>query len=1111
MSLLVSIIVFLGLYMLISKVLIPAIEKREFQTKFQELTKIGWLAAAAYTRKFSLIALFTYGGLWIVIALISLLAKVFHNSLGLLNGLSATLMYLNQIVDVLNDTKTFWILLLLSAIALLLFVQYNRKNALRVYEKLKGDGEKNALEPLEPNVAMNKTNEELLLVQAEYQDVLAINPGELSPQEQKKRTDYLSILSSLIPLLQFRYKDLDIRRRIFPELTKTTAKKENEEEKHQSHFFTKFLTFFTSQGIVNTIGKTSSFISNIGVVFLLLSFLGASGAMLSERLDIGAAHIANIALEHKRNELKEIIKVNEAPEEQEWTEEDEEVAENMARHFELAVAGAFTAHLSANVLPRAVAYRLTSNAVRTNILRSYVQLDDGVKLRDGYTVVEEGQFFTGDDPDLIRSKKFSKTYANAGFSDKAETEVGKYFKEKFKSQAKKTSPEVWKATKAKWQQTVKSFSTTASPKDVLSVMFDESLRGLFNSDQSAALDEVIAKSTTRKVASSTLKNVVDYKIEQFTANVFSNASTEEVIQKVKNTTTTAEKYVKYMAEDFVLPDFNNSTNTMQNYQVTLNHEALSKHQEETSRKAISELESFMGTNANRNTSSLDEALLEFRNIFPGQEGMENASRISGNVADDVAMIAEDGISSPGGGGGGGGGGLSTDSRGSNSRGGSSRSAASMPTVRSRSFGMLRGFRRIGGVLIGHNPDNGTDPIANFTDINWIDKGSSLEIFLHTKSGKRLSAGTYSKATINQALAYAADGRSIAATMIKAAPVPFFKILVHPALVNTDLGCRIIGLDRLVDQYASSSEDIVIENALNAFRFQNSLYEYACMKLISSNESISPTDKLAIISQVIQFEKELELEWKLINQLLQGGAVFEKPEASHIAAKPMYFNQTVVQALSESMLNSKGDFRRFIRNMGVHELTIYDISDILKVQTEEWSGVRETEYQVDNSLSFLRPSAGQNFNLFPFEFIRQIVYNPIAYEDDDAAEQSDENPWEFPELKKYGTIEKLVWKGINSNPKDRALFEEAKSFTLAQRLFRTAINGQLGYEFPIDKLVLLAKITKPYLLKTETPTWNYNDFSDMMQRRRLGEKEVEAYDKLLKAQDVKSRKNLQPCN
>jgi len=54
--------------------------------------------------------------------------------------------------------------------------------------------------------------------------------------------------------------------------------------------------------------------------------------------------------------------------------------------------------------------------------------------------------------------------------------------------------------------------------------------------------------------------------------------------------------------------------------------------------------------------------------------------------------------------------------------------------------------------------------------------------------------------VGQALAYAADGRPLAATMVTAKPLLELKILVHAALIDTGLGRRITELDRFVDEF-----------------------------------------------------------------------------------------------------------------------------------------------------------------------------------------------------------------------------------------------------------------------------------------------------------------------
>jgi hypothetical protein len=125
-------------------------------------------------------------------------------------------------------------------------------------------------------------------------------------------------------------------------------------------------------------------------------------------------------------------------------------------------------------------------------------------------------------------------------------------------------------------------------------------------------------------------------------------------------------------------------------------------------------------------------------------------------------------------------------------------------ARSRSFARLRGFSRIGGVLIGRDPDAAPDePPLDVRDLRWERSAENPRLWrfkLIHGDGKETTSRYFHDDLLFRALAYAADGRPVGVTMVSASPLWDLKILVHPALLDSGLGQRIIDLDRFVDQF-----------------------------------------------------------------------------------------------------------------------------------------------------------------------------------------------------------------------------------------------------------------------------------------------------------------------
>ena len=141
----------------------------------------------------------------------------------------------------------------------------------------------------------------------------------------------------------------------------------------------------------------------------------------------------------------------------------------------------------------------------------------------------------------------------------------------------------------------------------------------------------------------------------------------------------------------------------------------------------------------------------------------------------------------------------------------SETPAQAKVDRARSYSQLRGFARVGGVLIGRDPEPETAVAKiDLTEFRFFisdPPDSALRIELEHSDGTAVTLGPYDPAIVHFALAYAADGRPTTVTMITAEPLHDLKILLHPALVDTGLGCRAIRLDQFVDEFGLSDSSV----------------------------------------------------------------------------------------------------------------------------------------------------------------------------------------------------------------------------------------------------------------------------------------------------------------
>ena len=197
-----------------------------------------------------------------------------------------------------------------------------------------------------------------------------------------------------------------------------------------------------------------------------------------------------------------------------------------------------------------------------------------------------------------------------------------------------------------------------------------------------------------------------------------------------------------------------------------------------------------------------EVLASYSSIFPGIPG-QKARSLQAEVSRLLAPPgAGDGGTPPGGGS-------------PPGRGGGDAVPQWSPSIdssirRARSYKALRSFARVGGVLIGRPPeDDAKGSSLNLTGFDFSissDSDPVLTLSLRHADGTDVTLGPYDPAIAHFALAYAADGRPTTVTMVKADPLFDLKILLHPALVDTGLGCRAIRLDQFADKFGDASAE-----------------------------------------------------------------------------------------------------------------------------------------------------------------------------------------------------------------------------------------------------------------------------------------------------------------
>jgi hypothetical protein len=312
-----------------------------------------------------------------------------------------------------------------------------------------------------------------------------------------------------------------------------------------------------------------------------------------------------------------------------------------------------------------------------------------------------------------------------------------------------------------------------------------------------------------------------------------------------------------------------------------------------------------------------------------------------------------------------------------------------------------------------------------------------------------------------------------------------QVLLHPALVDTALGCE----SRLIDQF--------VDAATGGAKFRN-----------AAEQLVSDQSALYTIAWGIQFERldappfatsdATEANWltdlrKIVPDILKNQDIklaaeravasrsdWSDSDRSPMTTKTTFYDKALVEQVSQCLRQS-GDLEHVETCLRSQE-----ISEDYRA-TEKWlapppqvrpeSGVREQPYEVDKDLSFLDLGADHRDALWPFDFMLQETFESPPFFSEKFANGEfafDEDPFEFPAIK--GLIHSAVATALRHDNLDipdagRAL-DDMREFAVLQRFFRLALNGKLGASFPLSKLVDLGRIAPQNpVSNVRTLRWN----------------------------------------
>lgn len=464
--------------------------------------------------------------------------------------------------------------------------------------------------------------------------------------------------------------------------------------------------------------------------------------------------------------------------------------------------------------------------------------------------------------------------------------------------------------------------------------------------------------------------------------------------------------------------------------------------------------------------AMREQLSGYEHLFPGR---------TSNAAPDE-LLDNFPTSTGGGGGGGGGGGSKQANAGEGGHNPHSSTRSGHEFSRSRATSMHTASRsfRVRGVLIGHEPLG--EPL-DVTDVRWqlippSPGQSSTRVQLSLRVASKAdqlprwqSLGSVDAGVLNQALRYAAD-RRVVATTITAGDGKVFQRLtsLHPVLVDTPLGCRIIEADRFIDTFS--------------FRPDASAALPAFAQLVRDRERMGSLLSLMGLAEVIAAQHEascpVDVVRKGIEQRRLKSLDFSAPMADAI--------ERFLQSKEKDGGGGTAMIRRAMRCAGPSSENtarcLCKQADAMAAQARYWfpedhtSQVRERAVHLSADLKWLAPSPDRLGHLDLW------VHTTFALRSDQTgeADESTASALDFPQASldalrsTVRTRLPTYLRNQLASPGYDAFMAPLEEFVLMQRLMRAAFQGALGPDFPLARLIELEKQTRRYVARQPTIRW-----------------------------------------
>lgn len=858
------------------------------------------------------------------------------------------------------------------------------------------------------------------------------------------------IREQIIAELDYLYKNLDfldVQRRLNIEI-------DPEEVQHAKpkNFMGKLNIFFISRGLMSNIRGLSKFMFSASVLLLIPSMMVAASPVINEivekkyyELDDKLVQLEiKVSLEDSRQKWEQLLKPEK--DNNEISSDDEKILDELAREFESeTIYVRSAAQLGIQAANLATRVSIKNHGVKKGILTAVA------KNKSNTIVIDRSNFQTTQPitHEILRAQDHINT------SQVPVTEFGKKFRGDLETIAKDNKT-LWKNIKQKASTHAKSYQKVASLREIKGMMVSNVLGNTMNSIN---IDSEFGKQIQggiSNISSDAANRIYEIESKRYMTALVKSESLQAVKESLQSAeyrsyTKSEQRYIKQGLQS--LPSDNHLYSSLENYPPSIERIPHSNIDFKSSQDTLVKLAS-LDSNGRIHPAAF-EAMSNFNDYFPAYQGAENNTPKSNALKNSGNGFNK--------------------SKSSNQ----SKTQSQRNFVRARSYASLKGYSRVGGVLIGREPEKSNDDL-NITDINWNINGNKVTLELIDINGKTNKLGPFKKKITNLALAYAADGRATTVTMVTANPLTELKILLHPTLEDTPLGCKAIEIDQVTDSYTNrykAAEKVRSEEVSNAITLIN-LYNLSRALRINTLRDDFLNQYSGIQPELADFVRQAtngyESIFKNSNIVNDSDHVLKNKDQSFelYSQKSEFFDPELVSHIKSchNINRSLEEYSKCLNRKVLNYKYEYFNDENLNwvapaTQAQPWSGVREIPYLLDSDFNFVK--SPEHNPIWPFKFIVQLAFTSPPFfiqskepwfssSNEKINFYSDNTPWQFV------NTNKVINRGIASEVKKDGPYSQTikdmQQFAQLQRLFRMALNSHFGQKFPVEKLVSLASET-----------------------------------------------------